>query len=176
MSDLIKNNKNQNIVYHLFGQTMYPNEFTNCSNYVDHGIYNKRDLPKLLNDNKIDLVLLLSICPETFSYVLSEVEFAKIPCLAFDIGAIGNRIKKDKIGWTIPYNSSYKEIEEKISKIFNDGSYSKVMNNLKNYQCISDKQMASEVYKIYNDLYIKRLKDYYKIRKELKTFYLMYEI
>lgn len=176
MSDLIKNNKNQNIVYHLFGQTMNPNEFTNCSNYVDHGIYNKKDLPKLLNDYKIDLVLLLSICPETFSYVLSEVKFAKIPCLAFDIGAIGNRIKKDKIGWTIPYNSSYKKIEEKISKIFNDGSYSKVMNNLKNYQCISDKQMASEVYKIYNDLYIKRLKDYYKIRKELKTFYLMYEI
>ena len=41
---------------------------------------------------------MISTCPETYNYTLSEISLAKIPVLCFDIGAIANRVKKYKIG------------------------------------------------------------------------------
>ena len=67
-------------------------------------------MPKLLNDNHIDVVLMLSICPETFSYVLSETVYAKVPVIALDVGAIGNRVKEMDVGIVLDSNSDYKKI------------------------------------------------------------------
>ena len=45
---------------------------------------------------------------------------AHVPVLTFDIGAVGDRVKKDKLGWTIEFNSKTTKILEKISEISNN--------------------------------------------------------
>ena len=118
IKELIENNKNPYVIYHLFGSSVI--DIKDSANFINHGGYNKSDLPKILNDNKIDLVLLLSTCFESFSYVLSETAYAQVPCLAFDIGAIASRIKKDNIGWVIDRSSSSKDIENKYNEVFDE--------------------------------------------------------
>ncbi len=58
-----------------------------------HGSYATGMLPDLLISREVDLALLLSTCPETFSYTLSECLQAAVPVLAFDHGAIGERLR-----------------------------------------------------------------------------------
>ena len=174
MKELIENNNDPYIKYHLFGSANI--EISNNSNYIDHGKYNKNELPKLLNDNQIDLVLLLSTCFESFSYVLSEVTYAQIPCLAFDIGAIASRIKKDNIGWIIDRKSTYSNIIATYEKIFEEEEYEEKIKNIKNYHFNTTNEMINKLNNTYEKLYEKNLKDYYYITKELNNYYLKYKI
>ena len=59
--------------------------------------YKKEELPQLLEDNEIDIICILPIWPETFSYTVSEAWLNGIPIVATDIGAVGERIRKT--GW-----------------------------------------------------------------------------
>ena len=174
MKKLIENNNNPYIIYHLFGSTNI--DIIDKPNFVNHGKYNKRDLPKLLNDNKIDLVLLLSTCFESFSYVLSEVTYAQIPCLAFDIGAIASRIKEDKIGWVISSKSTEEDIVECYEKILDEKEYDEEILNIKKYHHITKQEMINETKKIYDSFYEKNKKDYYYINKALNNYYLKYKL
>ena len=172
LKELVENNHG-NIIYHLFGSTNINIDAND--KFINHGNYKKNDLPKLLNDNKIDLVLLLSTCFETFSYTLSEVIYAKIPCLAFNIGAIASRIIKDEIGWVIDKNSTFKDIVKQYDKIFDKNEYDKKLKNIEKYVMPTKKEMIEKVKKIYTKMYKnKTMKDYYIINKELKKYYLKY--
>lgn len=66
------------------------------------GYYRQGSLPKLLQHLDIDLVLLLSIVPESFGLTLSEAQRAGAPVLAFDHGALGQRLRQEGGGWLIP--------------------------------------------------------------------------
>ena len=61
--------------------------------------YKKEELPQLLEDNEIDIICILPIWPETFSYTVSEAWLNGIPIVATDIGAVGERIRKTGGGW-----------------------------------------------------------------------------
>lgn len=179
IKDLILNNQNDNITFHLFGESMDPSLNQNHPNYIFHGKYNKYDLPGLLIENNIQYVFLLSTCLETYSYVLSEVSLANIPVVAFDLGAIGNRIKKDDIGWVIPYNENtdYKDITNKYNTIFDTKNYNEKVNNIEKLKLLTIEDMVKEVQNIYDKCYNNsNLKDYYKIYRFLNQFYLKYEI
>lgn len=56
------------------------------------GAFNAEDLPSLLN--KIDLVVLCSVFPESYSITLSEALFAGIPVIAPRIGVFEKRLSK----------------------------------------------------------------------------------
>ena len=45
---------------------------------------------------------------------------AHIPVLTFDIGAVGDRVKKDELGWTIKFDNNSSKILEKIVEISNN--------------------------------------------------------
>jgi hypothetical protein len=94
---LVQNNHYDNLKIHLFGKTSDTELQHDTENYVFHGEYERGELPQKLITNNIDLVCLFSICPETYSYTLTETYMAQIPVLAYDIGAIGDRIKHDKL-------------------------------------------------------------------------------
>jgi GT2 family glycosyltransferase len=150
ISDLISHNKNNKFHYHLFGTTDNKLLIKNKKNYTYHGKYSRTDLPKLLENSNINLVCLLSICPETYSYTLSETCASGIPSLAFNIGAIGERIEKYELGYVIDLTNNYKDIYEKIEHIYNEkDKYDKIINNLKNYDIKTTIEMAKE----YNDFY-----------------------
>lgn len=62
------------------------------------GKYNLSNLPDILIDNKINVVLFPSIWPETFSYLVSELIMLNIPIVSFNLGAQAEKIKKYKYG------------------------------------------------------------------------------
>lgn len=71
-----------------------------------HGSYVASDLPEIVGERGINVILMPSIVPETFSYTISEAMKMELPIVAFDIGAQGNRVKQYKFGKVIPLGSS----------------------------------------------------------------------
>jgi glycosyltransferase involved in cell wall biosynthesis len=56
------------------------------------GYYRAGSLPGLLRDEGVDLALLLSIWPEAYGITLDECRAAGVPVVAFDHGAMGQRL------------------------------------------------------------------------------------
>ncbi len=150
LRDLVNKNKKENITYHLFGYSEIEELRKNKKNYVYHDRYNREELPDLLEQNDIDLICSFSIWPETYSYTLTEEIASKIPVLAYDIGAVGERINLNHIGWVIPLETNFKDIIKKIEDIFkNSKEYDEVIKNIEKYKIKTCKEMAKEYEKIY---------------------------
>lgn len=64
---------------------------------VEH--YSPEDLPSLMEKFSPDVGLLASICPETFSYVLTELTALGIPVLATQVGSFAERIIDGETGY-----------------------------------------------------------------------------
>ena len=138
----------------MFGGTSddYLNKSSN--NYYFHGLYDKEKIIDLLKDNNIDLVCLFSIWPETYSYTLTEAVLAGIPVISLDNGALGERIKKDDLGWVLDKNSKIEDILEKINDILeksNEKEYNNKLENIQKYvkNIKSVSENSSEYKKIY---------------------------
>jgi GT2 family glycosyltransferase len=69
---------------------------TNISskNFLVTGRYDRDDLPRLVVEHDIDIFLLPSVCPETFSYTTQEIIMMQMPLMVFDIGAPAERVKE----------------------------------------------------------------------------------
>lgn len=63
-----------------------------------HGYFRAGSLPRHLVANRIDLVLLLSTWPEAHCLVLDECATARVPVVAFDLGAQGERVRIENLG------------------------------------------------------------------------------
>ena len=146
----INSKKDSNITIHLFGKTFENKLKEEKKNYIFHDEYKRGELSQLLINNNIDLVCMFTVWPETYSYTLSEVYMSHIPVLAFDIGAVADRLKKDKLGWVIPVNTSADKIFLKINQIMKDKKeYTKIQQNFKNYKYKLLTEMQDEYYNIY---------------------------
>ena len=63
-------------------------------NLMIHGQYDRRDLPDLIAKYGINLGVVPSIWPETFSYVTQELIEIGIPLVSFDIGGQAEQVRK----------------------------------------------------------------------------------
>lgn len=152
LKELVKINNTSNIKIHLFGKSEDKDLNRNTSNYTNHGPYIRGELPQLLIDNNIDLVCIFAPWPETYSYTLTESYMAEVPILTFDIGAVGDRVKNDDLGWTIDINTNVSKILEKIKEISNNSEeYKNKKNNFTNYEFKTVEKMQE----YYDDLYNK---------------------
>lgn len=152
LKSLIRENNNPKIRIHLFGKS--EDEFLkkNRKNYINHGTYTRGELPQLLVKNNIDLVCMFTTWPETYSYTLTESYMAKVPVLTFDIGAVGDRVKADNLGWTIDFTTDSNKILKKINEINNNKEeYKNKKQNFNNYKF----KEVEEMQKYYEDLYKK---------------------
>ena len=70
------------------------------------GPYSRDSLPKMVMENDIDVFLISSICPETFSYTTEEVMTMGFPVMCFDLGAPAERIKKYDRGIVLPQTNA----------------------------------------------------------------------
>lgn len=70
--------------------------------YKETGTYTRDSIPKLILENDIDIFLIPSIWPETFSYTTEEIMKMDMPIMCFDIGAPAERVKKYEKGIIIP--------------------------------------------------------------------------
>jgi len=69
---------------------------------TDLGNYKKENLPDLTVENDIDIYIIPSICPETFSYATQEVIEMDMPIACFNLGAQAERVRSYNNGVIIP--------------------------------------------------------------------------
>jgi len=62
------------------------------------GPYERERLVDLIESRGINMILFPSICPETFSYVIEEAMLLRLPIVAFDLGAPGERLRGYDLG------------------------------------------------------------------------------
>ena len=65
------------------------------------GPYDNNHVSDLLAKYETDIVLLPSICPETYSYTVSEAIYSGYKVIAFDMGAPSDRIRKTGMGYLV---------------------------------------------------------------------------
>ena len=67
-----------------------------------HGYYPQGTLPELLAKDKISVAVLPSVAPEAYSLVVDECLSAGVPVVAFDHGAVGERLSYWETGELVP--------------------------------------------------------------------------
>ena len=80
-------------------------------NVFYYGRYNHDRLQDILEEQKINFVVFPSVCPETFSYLVSELIMMDLPIICFDYGAQAEKISHYNKGIVV------KNSEEMISHI-----------------------------------------------------------
>ena len=117
---------------------------------VHHGIYRRTDLPRILSP--INLVVMPSICEETFGFTLSESQMLGIPVLASDIGAISERIVEGKTGFLVPPNDA-KALAAKLLELQrNPVLLEEVSANLRDCRLKTLEENVEDYARIYNRL------------------------
>lgn len=153
------------IKMHLFGETTA--DMRRKKLFIDHGKYKRSELADLLRDNKIDLVCVFSLAPETYAYTVDEVVASGVPILTFDIGAAMERIEENGLGWVMEYTDNSKKIYKKIKCILEDKKgYEEIIENIKAYKIRGTREMALQYKKIY-DQDVKKAKVIFKEAQKL---------
>jgi glycosyltransferase involved in cell wall biosynthesis len=89
------------------------------------GRYTVDNLRSIVINNKISVVLFPSICPETFSYLVSELMMLGVPVLCFNYGAQAEKIKQYEKG-KISLNENNMEIlYHDLLSLYNEHSKNK---------------------------------------------------
>ena len=81
------------------------------------GYYRAGTLPRLLVREHVDLALLLSIVPEAYGLTLGECRLAGVPVVAFDQGALGERLAEEGGGLTVPLSSGARGLAQTLEAV-----------------------------------------------------------
>lgn len=90
LEDVIDLLADRPVTWHLFGRERFGSHPR--PGVEVRGLYRREELPALLAEASIDLVVLLSPWAETYSYTLSEAWRLGLPVAGSHLGAIGERI------------------------------------------------------------------------------------
>lgn len=157
------------------------------------GAYTRGAIPRLTLENDIDVFLIPSIWPETFSYTTEEIMKMGMPIMCFDIGAPAERVKKYDKGIIIPAISAesvYQTIrdnqivKESTDKIVNSQKVLFVVQEVTfssryridhlreqlirkgiSSDCVSIKDTKKCDLKIYSSVVVYRISEYEKLKK-----------
>ena len=146
IKELKKTDKNNNLELHFLG-TAIPN----LNKYgISHGRYERSDFNEIIAEIKPSFSLILSVCPETYSYTLTESWMAGIPVIASNLGALKERINLTNAGWLVDYRNP-ESIYEFILNI-TQKDYGDKLANISGLEFKSLKEMSVEYIDLYNTL------------------------
>lgn len=109
------------------------------------GFYQREELPRLVDENKIDLIGIFSDFPETFCYTLTEALMCGVPVIVKDNGALGERVRKLDCGWIVSLYPTEKEIAKVINHIVdNPKEYAEKVENIKKLKIKTCEEMTND--------------------------------
>lgn len=114
--DYLEKNKIYDYAFYQIGRNYCSIESDLC---LCLGEYKRNNLPNILKNNNIDLVLIPSIWPETFSYTTAEAIALGYPVACFDMGGQAEQVKKysrGKILSSFKPNIIEKELREFLER------------------------------------------------------------
>lgn len=103
--------KQWNVRIVLIGKVM-GTSMEGYKNFYATGEYHVSDLPRLVYENDIDIFLMASVWPETFSYTTTEVMQMGLPVASFDLGAPAERIRTYDKGLILSQRDAAVTLEE----------------------------------------------------------------
>ena len=71
------------------------------SRVIEHGRYCRDELPALLAQVAPHVVVLPSICPETYGFTLDESLACGVPVISTPLGALAERVRQYQCGWIL---------------------------------------------------------------------------
>ena len=116
----IIHHENKPVRIRIIGYTAYDLKYRDVISCT--GKYERDKLPEIVEKNKIDLILIPSICPETFSYTTEEGMMMGLPVAVFNIGAPAERVHnypKGIILTEISAEAALKELYEYWARLNN---------------------------------------------------------
>ncbi len=123
-------------------------------NLIKTGYYAPEDLPVLLKEHEIDIIGILSVWPETYSYTVTEAILNRIPVIVTDIGALGRRVKEMNCGWTVSLDRMKEEFLQVVRGIIKDKSQlAGYQEAIKLIQFPDIKSMSGKYQELYNSLW-----------------------
>jgi len=147
---LVERCKIDNIEWHFIGADQGLRSQIKQDNTFFHGLYKRQHIQKILADLTIDIVMILSVWPETFCYTLSEAWSAGVPCLVSDLGAMGERMRREKGGWVVGANNVEEIISTVEHLIKNPAEYEMVKKQVEKMKFKTSGENAGEYDLIYN--------------------------
>jgi glycosyltransferase involved in cell wall biosynthesis len=81
-------------------------ELIRSPKFTSTGRYERDDLPNIIRNHHIDIFLIPSVWPETFSYTTQEVMMMEIPLMVFNLGAPAERVNNYAQGYVIDETST----------------------------------------------------------------------
>jgi len=103
----------------IAGITAEINSKFSRGNLIVTGQFERSDLPKIMEEYNVDVVLIPSIWPETYSYTTTEAIMMGLPVIVFDLGAQAERVKKLSAGFVV---NSFSDLVDLIEKLLRDKS------------------------------------------------------
>ncbi len=120
------------------------------------GPYELNRLQEILSKEAVDIAMVPSIWPETYSYTLSESIQANIPVIGRNIGALGERIKKHRAGWAF---NTYEDAAKILKHLYHNQSLiAEKLKQLSNIEIYKSSEMTNHYMKLYTKLMSKRNK------------------
>ena len=149
----INNHNNGPIKLHVIGEVVgLLEEYQTCDNILLYGKYQRDELLGYIKKIKPSITIIPSICHETFSHTLTESWMFGIPVIGTTYGAVGERIIREKGGWTLDPISS-QEWYDNIIAIQNDkNDFLEKKSNVNRINFKSIHQMIDEYYDLYQSL------------------------
>jgi GT2 family glycosyltransferase/glycosyltransferase involved in cell wall biosynthesis len=151
--DAYQHLKNEAITWKIIGDInpRYSSQLSK-TNIVTTGMYDRLDLPVLLND--IDVVIIPSIRPETYCITLTEAWLNGIPVIGADCGALSTRIKENINGLLFESENAVSLTKTIMGMLNNTQQLLDMKNHLKQQQ-LSKKPSHLLVLNLY-EIYLER--------------------
>lgn len=115
LAELVKyiEHKNLDMSVKLIGEISHQ---INSNKFSATGKYDIKNAESIILDACIDVFLIPSIWPETYSYTTEEVMQLGYPIIVFDIGAPAERVKKYELGHVIKETDLYATLQNELQK------------------------------------------------------------
>lgn len=135
--------------------------------YEDSGVEVKgkyddfQDLAIFIKNENVNLVIIPSLWPETFSFVLSEAWACGIPVLVSDVGALKERVERTGGGWCA-HVADKSSFEKRLLKIIDDKEdYLRKKDAVSNIRLASLNIVMREYESLYENRFMKSSQIYY---------------
>lgn len=115
---------------------------------VFHGRYRREEMAQLVERYHIQVVLIPSILPETFSYTVSESLLLGCPVICFDLGAQAERVRRFNCGVIVPEASADALIDTFTSLLTNPEQVEAMSRNALRYLPPTEDEHFAEIFRV----------------------------
>ncbi len=116
---------------------------------VQHGPYEREDLPKLLAEIAPSFSLITSIWPETYCHTMTESWLLGIPVLASDIGTLRERVLAHGGGWLLDYRDPVAWFQRMLEISRDEEDYARRCEEVDAVRIRSVDEMADDYLRLY---------------------------